>query len=56
VSAQQVQKQLPDCEVVVPAPIDENYLTVRYEKLVPLLIEGIKELRAELETLKGQIK
>ena len=56
VSAQQVQKQLPDCEVVVPAPIDENYLTVRYEKLIPLLIEGIKELRAELETLKGQIK
>ena len=56
VSAQQVQKQLPDCDVVVPAPIDEKYLTVHYEKLIPLLIEGIKELRVELETLKGQIK
>ncbi len=55
VSAQQVQNQLPDCGVVVPAPIDEKYLTVRYEKLIPLLIEGIKELRAEVKELKNNI-
>jgi hypothetical protein len=55
VSAQQVQNQLPDCGVVVPAPIDEEYLTVRYEKLIPLLIEGIKELRAEVKEIKNSI-
>lgn len=49
VSAQQVQAVLP--EVVVPAPIDAQYLTVRYEKLVPLLIEAIKQLDDRLEAL-----
>jgi hypothetical protein len=65
VIAQEVEKILP--EAVKAAPFDliqlnegidisrsgENYKTVQYEKLVPLLIEAIKELNKEIEIIKG---
>ena len=47
VSAQEVRDILP--EVVTTAPIDDRYYTVYYDKLVPLLIEAIKELNNKLE-------
>jgi hypothetical protein len=54
VTAQSVQAVQP--EVVVPAPIDEKYWTVRYERLVPLIIEALKELDAQVQELKNQTK
>jgi hypothetical protein len=58
--AQEVQEVLP--EIVSIAPIDkdenggsisgENYLTIDYSKVVPLLVECIKELKQEIEELK----
>lgn len=53
-SAQQVQKVLP--EVVVPAPIDEKYLTIHYDRVIPLLVEAIKELKEQNTTLRNEIE
>ena len=54
VMAQEVQKVLP--EVIAPAPGDNDYMTVKYDKMVPLLIESIKEQQSQIEQLKQEIK
>lgn len=56
VIAQDVEAVLP--EAIARAPFDndgyggsitgENYLAVHYEKIIPLLIEAIKELEAKI--------
>jgi hypothetical protein len=53
VSAQQVQAILP--EIIAAAPIDAQYMTVRYEKLIPLLIEAIKEQNSMIVDLQQKI-
>jgi hypothetical protein len=52
-----LKKLKPLCpEIVAPAPIDDRYLTVRYERLAPLLIEAIKELKDKVESLEAQLR
>jgi hypothetical protein len=65
VLAQEIQAVCP--EAVAYAPFDrdplkgdssksgKDYLTVHYEKIVPLLIEGMKEQQTQIEELKNRI-
>ena len=65
-NAQEVKEIIP--EVVSMAPFDmirnndeissisgENYLSIQYERIIPYLIEAIKELKKENELLKSKI-
>jgi len=48
VIAQEIQEVLP--ELVTER--DNGYLAVKYEKIVPLLIESVKELKKEIDDIK----
>ena len=52
VVAQEVEQVLPE----VVNPRDDGTLGVNYEKIVPLLIESIKELTKQVEDLKSKLK
>ena len=52
-SAQEVEAVLP--EIIKEAPIGDGYKTVDYAKVVPLLVEAIKDLSKELEEVKKQL-
>jgi hypothetical protein len=42
--------------VVTDSPVNSNYKTVRYERLVPLLVEAIKDLQRQIDELKNGIQ
>ena len=52
VVAQEIQEVLPE----VISKREDGYLAVKYEKIVPLLIEGIKEQQKQIESLEARIK
>jgi hypothetical protein len=54
VIAQEMKEVLP--EVVMEAASEDEFMSVSYGNIVGVLIEAIKELKAEIEELKGQIK
>ena len=61
--AQDVLRALPQAVAAAPFDTDsegqsisgQNYLTVRYDRLVPLLIEAIKELEKRVEYLESRL-
>jgi hypothetical protein len=63
VLAQEVDAVLPEAVTAAPFDLDwddnslsgQDYLTVRYERMIPLLIEAIKELSKEVDTLKTRL-
>ena len=52
VIAQELLKVLP--EVVIERA--DGFLTVKYDRIIPLLIEAIKDLSNEIEILKKRIQ
>jgi len=52
VIAQEVQKVFP--EIVTTG--NDGYESVDYAKLTPVLIQAVKELKAENDSLKGRIE
>ena len=60
--AHEVQEVLPHAVTLAPFDLATNggsksgdsYLTIRYERVIPLLVEAIKELSAKLEKLENK--
>jgi hypothetical protein len=51
--AQEVREVMPDA--VVAAPFNNDYLTVKYEKIVSLLVRAINEQQEMIDELKAEV-
>jgi len=54
--AQEVEDVLPELVKSMKVGDDQEYKSVNYNALIPILIEAIKEQHEEIEKLKKQIK
>ena len=62
--AQEVEEVLPQATARAPFDLDtngesksgENYLTIQYERIVPLLVEAIKEQQETINMMKEEIE
>lgn len=52
--AQEVQKVMPDA--VTAAPFNSDYLTVKYERIVALLVAGMNEQQAQINALMSEVE
>ena len=55
ISEQETQGIVPEAVKEIITPEGDDFLSVKYEKLVPLLIEAIKELNGKVEDLQQQL-
>ena len=59
--AQEVEKVIPQAIEIAPFDDDykgkerENYKTIKYDRLIPLLVECIKEQQKQINNLQKQI-
>ena len=56
VSAQEVEAVLPELIEKAPLKGDHDYKTVKYDKMVPVLIEAIKEQQTQIDELKAMVE
>ena len=61
--AQDVEEALPEATSIAPFDMDingasksgERYLTIQYEKIVPLLVQALKEQKEQIEYIRSRI-
>tara|TARA_R100000995_G_C3475120_1_gene120487 strand:+ start:94 stop:1011 length:918 start_codon:yes stop_codon:yes gene_type:complete len=49
--AQEIEQIIP--QAIEPAPFDKKYKTIKYNRLIPLLVECIKEQQKQIDKLKS---
>ena len=49
--AQEIEQIIP--QAIEPAPFDKEYKTIKYNRLIPLLVECIKEQQKQIDELKS---
>ena len=51
--AQEVEKVIP--QAIEPAPFNNDYKTIKYNRIIPLLVECIKDQQKQIDELKNKL-